>query len=388
MKKIKSFLSRAVHTVFGYLCIMNNLRSVDKSNKVVLLRLDALGDFVLWQDSAKEFKHKYPQAKIILICQSMLVEFAKTLPYFDDVFAIDLRKLRHSFRYFFGIKKHLGEYVGATVIQTVYARTWMMDIIVSMIPAHRKITVYGSHDNFPFHKGFYDNIYDKIEHISSEWDLELNRNAKFMRGIGFKEFRSDLPQLPEYVIGLKEIKDRYFVVVLGTGSHAREWDPACYGVVARHVCDRYHLRCCLLGIPQDRPLVEGFKNGYGTGCTYIDLIGKTGIPEYVQLIRGAELVISGDTSAAHIAAAVRTRSIAIIGGWHYGRFFPYDTEIGADKEYFPRVCYQYMSCYQCNRKDVTDQCRLDEKYTGRWSCILAVMPEMVIKEVDAMLSDT
>ena len=82
------------------LCIKINFHSKRKSNKIVLMRLDALGDFVIWLDSAKEFKRKYPSAKIIVICQKSNAELAWTLPYIDEVCAIDLNKLQQLPAYF------------------------------------------------------------------------------------------------------------------------------------------------------------------------------------------------------------------------------------------------------------------------------------------------
>ena len=64
-----------------------------KRNIIVLSRLDALGDFVLWLDSAKEYRKKYPKVKIVVICRKDTAELAKTLDYFDKVIAVDTKKL-------------------------------------------------------------------------------------------------------------------------------------------------------------------------------------------------------------------------------------------------------------------------------------------------------
>lgn len=49
--------------------------------------------------------------------------------------------------------------------------------------------------------------------------------------------------------------------------------------------------------------------------------------ELAKLISESELLISNDTSAIHIAAAVNTHFICITNGNHYGRFFPYPNEV-------------------------------------------------------------
>ncbi len=51
------------------------------------------------------------------------------------------------------------------------------------------------------------------------------------------------------------------------------------------------------------------------------------------MISETELLISNDTSAIHIAAAVGTPFICISNGSHFGRFHPYPPEI-FDKAYY------------------------------------------------------
>lgn len=368
------------------LCIKINFHSKRKSNKIVLMRLDALGDFVIWLDSAKEFKRKYPSAKIIVICQKSNAELAWTLPYIDEVCAIDLNKLQQLPAYFLFLLLKMRRYRGSILIQTVYSKTGMMNVIAAMIPACKKITPGGDDTNFLDNEERHDEIYDSIRDISSPWDMELQKNAIFMRSLGFQYFRSDFPALPEYSLHKRRIKKEYFVIVPGTNVCGKEWYPKYYGIVAKYIHDKYGMQCCLLGVEKDRILVEEFRAAYGWENPCIDMIGKTNVMEYIQLIREAALVLSGDTSAAHIAVAVRTKSIVVTGGWQYGRFFPYCIETEGKKAVFQRVCYQPMSCYRCNRKRITNQCRIDEKNTGHWSCILAVAPEMVIKEVELVLS--
>lgn len=43
----------------------------------------------------------------------------------------------------------------------------------------------------------------------------------------------------------------------------------------------------------------------------VDLAGATSVGEYALLLAGAAVVISGDTGAAHLAAATGTRSVTV-----------------------------------------------------------------------------
>ncbi|MBP1646054.1 MAG: glycosyl transferase family 9 [Bacteroidetes bacterium] len=59
---------------------------------ILLTRLDNIGDFILWLDSAKEYK-KHCKCKIVLLCNNSCYEIAKVLPYFDDLIPVNTKKL-------------------------------------------------------------------------------------------------------------------------------------------------------------------------------------------------------------------------------------------------------------------------------------------------------
>jgi ADP-heptose:LPS heptosyltransferase len=54
-----------------------------------------------------------------------------------------------------------------------------------------------------------------------------------------------------------------------------------------------------------------------------DLTGKTTLPQLVNLIAGAKILISNESCAVHIAAAVGTNAVCISNGNHFGKFNPY-----------------------------------------------------------------
>ena len=80
----------------------------------------------------------------------------------------------------------------------------------------------------------------------------------------------------------------------------------------------------------------------------IDLVGKTSLVELVELLRNALLVLSNETSAVHIGAAVGAPVICILGGGHFGRFLPYVVEKPEPSRPTPIVVVQPMSCFGCN----------------------------------------
>jgi ADP-heptose:LPS heptosyltransferase len=56
----------------------------------------------------------------------------------------------------------------------------------------------------------------------------------------------------------------------------------------------------------------------------LDLAGQTSIGEYAAVIAALDLLVTNDTSASHIAAATRTRSVVLFGPTRPERWAPLD----------------------------------------------------------------
>ena len=63
---------------------------------VLLIRQDAIGDFVIWLDTAKEYRKLYPpeKYKIVLVGNDLWYSLAKTLPYWDEVLPVNVKKFK------------------------------------------------------------------------------------------------------------------------------------------------------------------------------------------------------------------------------------------------------------------------------------------------------
>jgi len=55
----------------------------------------------------------------------------------------------------------------------------------------------------------------------------------------------------------------------------------------------------------------------------VDLMGKTSLPQLLDVINHAALVVSNDTGPAHLSIALGTPTLVIVGGGHFGCFVPY-----------------------------------------------------------------
>ncbi len=63
---------------------------------VLLIRQDAIGDFILWLDTAKEYRKYFPPEnyKIILVGNELWFDLAKELPFWDEVLPVNVKTFK------------------------------------------------------------------------------------------------------------------------------------------------------------------------------------------------------------------------------------------------------------------------------------------------------
>ena len=63
---------------------------------VVVVRIDGIGDFVVWLDSARVLRERYSDRRIILVADGTLADLASQVGYFDNVIGIDRKASRNA----------------------------------------------------------------------------------------------------------------------------------------------------------------------------------------------------------------------------------------------------------------------------------------------------
>ncbi len=102
-------------------------------------------------------------------------------------------------------------------------------------------------------------------------------------------------------------------IVLHSGSGgyspARRWLPEYFAAVADALHDRYDAQIVLVGTPEDGTDAVRVR----MTSQPVDLTGKTTLTQLADVLRSADLFIGADSGVMHLAAAVRTPTIALFG---------------------------------------------------------------------------
>ena len=346
---------------------------------VLLIRQDAIGDFIIWLDTAKEYRKLYPpeEYKIILAGNKIWCDLAEDLPYWDEVLAMDVNQFKTFSRYRWNFLRKVRNLGIQISIQPTFSREFYNgDAIVRASQASLKISSVGDMCNHNWLKQFIaDSWHTELIPASKEPLTELERNAEFFSGFQSKQ---NLPSYPKMEVSesweIQELNlEKYYVLSLGADKSYRLWPLTSYAEIAQLIYEKTGWKGLICGTEKEVNLGEQIQN-----ICYAPLenyAGRTLLQEFAWLLAKSQLLISNETGSAHISAAVGTPTVCILGGGHFGRFVPYPA-LPRQTNYLKPVNHN-MPCYNCNW-----ECVYPIKEDEPAQCIQNVSVEAVWEEVE------
>ncbi|MEJ5349317.1 MAG: glycosyltransferase family 9 protein [Desulfosoma sp.] len=180
------------------------------------------------------------------------------------------------------------------------------------------------------------------------------------------------------VSSTQPIDDDYWVLAPGSGQKYRNWPAERFATVARVLAaNRPHWRCVIVGTASEHDLGTQIAVKLGGGA--LNLTGQTSVQQLIDLIAHARLLLGNDSGAGHIAAALGTPAVVVVGGGHWGLCFPYPDNAPVRRQ--PVVVGHRMACFGCDWI-----CAHTTQTDKPFPCIEAVSVEAVWQQVKALLS--
>ena len=350
--------------------------------QVLIVRVDAIGDFVLWLDAAKELRKIFPQDRyrITLLGNSAWTGLADKLPYWDEVLSLDRVKFERHVSYRWRVLRRIRDTRFDLAVQPNYFRDgYVADTIVRASHAAERIGSTGEHYNIDkILKKHYDRWYTRLIPAEPKPLTALERNAEFMRGFGLVNFSPSLPRLPfakEALRAFSSLPSRYYILFPGASQSIKRWPVNRFGEVARLLYHNKGIKGVICGGLQDRLLAAKLASSIPDVPLH-NMAGQTTLLQLFGLIAQADLVVSNDTSGVHFAAAAGTPAVCVLGGGHYGVFLPYRFETQAVQSPLPRVVIHPMNCFGCNWR-----CRYSLKRGNPAPCIAMISTDAVWAQV-------
>jgi ADP-heptose:LPS heptosyltransferase len=381
-KRIGSFL---LHGLIFLLGAMNRVMPFEESNTkrtLLVVRTDALGDSILFIPVLAELRNNYSNWWIVLVVQEWQLPVMRSCPYADEVIGIDIRKYRSSLLYALQIVRKISRLKSDTCINGAYSRGLVADEIALWSKARNVVGWKGAwQDIHAVFKPLYDRMYSvRLDQELPPQMHELARHTMLLQSVGIAvdELKPELwPAVHAADKTESEmLKDnrgsvRAVVFVTGAKHLIRKWPFERFVELAARVHDA-HPEILMYLVGNDRDLTDsagGKSAGLPKGVA--DLRGKTSLPELVDLLRQASLVVGNDTGPMHLAIGLGIPTVCVLGGGHFGRFMPY----GESAKH--KVVINRLDCFQCNWNCTR----------SRPECILDVSVDRVWEEVRGLLQN-
>ncbi|MBS4065236.1 MAG: glycosyltransferase family 9 protein [Chitinophagaceae bacterium] len=350
--------------------------------KILLIKTDNIGDFILWTDAGKEYKNIFPadDYEITLLGNSIWADLAQRTNYFADVISLDRKKfMLHPF---YRIRK-MKEIISVnwhTVIYHSFSHEFGTGLSILKHIKSENIIAAPSDDGIDnkWWRNFAKRELTQTAHLDKEESHELKKNAAFIRSFGHSYFVDSIPDLkflgnPPNI----HLQQPYYVIFPGASSPARKWNESNFVELCNFIYERTGWTGVLCGGITEKNLADNILEKSKAKLTSI--AGKTSLQEFLTVLQNSELVVTNETSCTHMAASVNTPVICILGGGHFGRFLPYPTY---ENRKTPISIYYEMNCFNCNWN-----CKYRPTKFQAAPCIENISLKQVIQSVNTILEE-
>ena len=362
------------------------------TNKIIMLRLDLMGDCTMFTSSAMAIRDFYKDRPMTIVCLSSCKYIFERLGIFDEIICVDFRPEAIDFKKLSTVIEKLRQSEYDILLQPQVSKMPIADIISAAIKCNTRITMETKPDNSsPKWIKLVNKLYDmEIPYPKGKYISEFDYYGAFVRGIGVKDYRTTKPFLPYNPTKL--ITGNYYVIYPGGSVSWKYWPAERYAKVADYIYKKTGYIGVILGVSSEHYLAENIKHNLDlrTLGNVLDLTGKTTVDDVIDIIGNAKLVLSNDTSGVHIACATNTPAIGIIGGGHYKRFLPYHIESILNTDNLPIAVFAKNDCFNCdwhfyNIINVNRECLSNIMNGKLCSCIENITAMQVIREVEEVI---
>lgn len=321
-----------------------------RQQKIAIVRLDDIGDYLLWRN----FLSVYKQSPAFAACSITLIGNVVWKSIFeaydgdtvDATIWVDKQQYFAHETYRIALWKTIREQGFETMISPSRTRPLLLDdLIVCASAAQRKIAAPNTFAANTWNITS-DKVYNNIYTITS-LAHEFYYNKAFAEQMSGISSAINKPFLP---IAIGSVSAQHVICFIGASAQSKQWPID------------YWIRLVQLLQHQGwQPLLSGGKNELPIATEIIaatnvaSIVGQTNLVETLASIANAAAVITGDTMAAHAAVALNKPTVILANGVNAARFVAYK-EAGIDqvttiytKQY---KGHQHEAFYQAVTKDM------------------------------------
>jgi lipopolysaccharide heptosyltransferase I len=302
--------------------------------RVAIVRLTSLGDVVHTLPVAHAIRSHAPDAHVVWLAEEAARPLLVDNPSVDAFVSVPIRRWQKQLRNPFGVAGVVGEF--RTLRDQL--RSLRLDAVID-VQGLLKSAIFALAPRAPVRVGFaWRHAREPLSSLSLTHRVTppssavhvVDKNLSLLAPLGIAPRDVQFP-LPRFAAERERIEawlgerhlstgDRVVALLPATRRPSKQWASDAYLELARRLRRAAAVRILVPVGPGEEALAELFAQELAEG--YVPM-PTSSIPELVELVRRASLVVGNDTGPLHIAAAVGVPTIGLFGPTSALRNGPY-----------------------------------------------------------------
>lgn len=297
--------------------------------RILIVRLDEIGDMVLMSPFLREMRGRFPLAHITLVVKPAVKNLVERCPYIDEILVFEGASgggafYRNLWRAFCFAYRMLGKvsYDLAIVPRFDADSGYGAGVIAFFSGAKRRV---GYGEDVLATKAIsdrgYDGFYTEVLRVRrGEVRHEVERNLdilRFLDGTAARDVaevwcdEADRMRAEVMLHSLERARIKV-VIAVATGSAKRDWPSDAFLALMREIRSQYddEVNWILVGGGVRAAEAAAQIDGTYEGCV-LNLVNRITLRETAAVIDACDIYVGGDTGLMHIASALRKPGVVI-----------------------------------------------------------------------------
>ena len=312
----------------------------EAGDRFLIVRLGALGDVIHGIPVAAALRRAFPIARVDWLVDPRYLELLGCVPAIDHVIALDPA---NGFAAVRTAVRHLRRqrYTVAFDLQGLIKSA----VLARLAGGQRTVGFARAQLREPVAHFLYTTSIDAAgaTHV-------INQNLALLSAVGMTGDTIDMPlNVPSSAASAqvsRQFGTDYIVLNAGAAWPNKRWPPERFGAVAAALHTRVGLPSVVLWGPGEQDLASAIVAASSGAATAAP---RTSIVEMLAIVKGARLVVSGDTGPVHLAGAVGTPVVGLYGPTDPLRNGPWSADDVVVSRYGGCTCHYQRRCHMPSR---------------------------------------
>lgn len=362
-------------------------KNISNKKQVIIVSNLGIGDAMDFICIANKYNKLYPSDKyeITLLCSKVSYDLLRNETKFDNYIIMDMNTIfSNSLNLIQRIKaiKTLREKEYDILIDQMWPFTILpANLFVSnIIPSNKKINSINV-ASLQIPKKYISKVYSNVNEVNNIklTNIEMYNSVPMYisKLIGVQIDNSiKYKKIKPIKLRLK-LPENYYLVFPSSTSDKKNWEYEKYVKIIIKIYKKIKIPVIFCGTKNDSTAINEITKKLDDNM-YINILGKTDILEFIQVIKNSKFVITNDTGAYHIAVINEVPVTIITGGYTYDSFVTYNFKDNNYKK--PYVVVDNKKCFNCHLNCIYS----DDK---KFPCLSSITVNNAWKIIEKMIDN-